>query len=196
VPEARRRLPRTFYRRDARQVAPELLNKVLVHGALAARIIEVEAYAGTEDPGSHAFRGPTPRNATMFGPPGHLYVYLSYGMHHCANVVCGDEGVATAVLLRAAAPVEGLDEMRTRRVRARNDARDLCSGPGKLCQALGLDRRFDGADLVRPGHGLWIADDGVGPPDAPGTSTRIGLSAGADLPWRFYVPGEPGLSRR
>ena len=193
---AARRLPRTFYRRDARDVAPGLLNKLLVHDFVVARIIEVEAYAGSEDPGSHAYRGPTARNATMFGPPGRLYVYFTYGMHHCANVVCGDDGVATAVLLRAAAPIEGLDEMRARRVRARSDTRDLCSGPGKLCQALALDRVFDGADLVRGDRGLWIADDGVAPPDAPGVSTRVGLSAGGDLPWRFYVPGEPGLSRR
>jgi DNA-3-methyladenine glycosylase len=195
VGKTRRRLPRSFYRRDARDVAAELLNKLLVHGPLVARIIEVEAYAGSEDPGSHAYRGRTRRNATMFGPPGHVYVYFTYGMHHCANVVCGEEGVATAVLLRAAAPLEGLDQMRARRVRVRRDERDLCSGPGKLCQALGLDRTFDAADLVRGDRGLWVADDGVVPPGLPGVSTRVGLSAGADLPWRFFVPGEPGLSR-
>jgi DNA-3-methyladenine glycosylase len=189
-------LPRSFYRRDARDVAPELLNKLLVHEALVARIIEVEAYAGSEDPGSHAYRGLTARTATMFGPPGHLYMYFTYGMHHCANVVCGEDGVATAVLLRAAVPIAGLEQMRSRRLRSRRDERDLCSGPGKLCQALALDRAFDGADLVQGDHGVWLADDGLAPPDAPGISTRVGLSAGVDLPWRFYVPGEPGLSRR
>jgi len=196
VTKARRRLPRRFYARDSRVVAPELLNKLLVHGPLVGRIIEVEAYAGAEDPGSHAYRGQTMRNATMFGPAGHLYVYFTYGMHYCANVVCGEAGVGTAVLLRAAAPLEGLDTMRARRLRARRDERDLCSGPAKLCQALGLDRSFDGADLVSGDRGVWIADDGVAPPVVPATSRRIGLTAGAELPWRFYVSGEPGLSRR
>jgi DNA-3-methyladenine glycosylase len=111
VSRRRRRLVRAFYRRDGRTVAPELLNKLLVHGTRSARIVEVEAYAGAEDPGSHAFRGRTRRNATMFGPPGRLYVYFSYGMHWCANAVCGEVGEGTAVLLRAAAPVTGLDEM-------------------------------------------------------------------------------------
>ena len=194
--KARRRLPRRFYARDSRAVAPELLNKLLVHGPLVGRIIEVEAYAGAEDPGSHAYRGQTMRNATMFGPAGHLYVYFTYGMHYCANVVCGEAGVGTAVLLRAAAPLEGLDTMRARRLCARRDERDLCSGPAKLCQALGLDRSFDGADLVSGDRGVWIADDGVAPPVVPAASRRIGLTAGAELPWRFYVSGEPGLSRR
>ena len=144
----RRRLPRAFYRRDPRDVAPELLGKLLVRGELAARIVEVEAYCGAEDPGSHAFRGMTRRNATMFGPPGHLYVYFTYGMHWCANAVCGDEGEGVAVLLRAAEP----------RRRARRDARSprrrrgatatCCAGPARLCQAFGIDGADDGADLV------------------------------------------------
>lgn len=190
-----RRLPRSFYRRDARVVAPELLNKVIVVDDVAARLVEVEAYAGGEDPGSHAFRGPTARNVTMFGPAGHLYVYLSYGMHFCANAVCGDVGVATAVLLRAAAPLDGVEAMTGRRGAAARRPRDLLSGPGKLCQALGLTRDDDGADLVVRGGRVAIVDDGTPPPAVPGVSLRIGLTAGADLPWRWYVPGDENLSR-
>ena len=176
-------------------VAVDLLNKVLVRGERAGRIVEVEAYCGAEDPGSHAFRGPTARNATMFGPGGHLYVYFTYGMHFCANVVCGDEDEGTAVLLRGLTPLAGVEEMRRARPRARTDA-ELCSGPARLCQAFGIDRSLDGADLVTGDRGVMIADDGTPPPDAPAVSARIGLSAGADLPWRFYVPGAVGLSRR
>ncbi|MEO5965373.1 MAG: DNA-3-methyladenine glycosylase, partial [Candidatus Limnocylindrales bacterium] len=134
----RRRLPRSFYRRDPRAVAPELLGKVLVLGEATARIVEVEAYCGSEDPGSHAFRGMTKRNATMFGSPGRLYVYFTYGMHWCANAVCGDEGEGIAVLLRAAVPLSGVEAMRARRPAARTD-RDLCRGPARLCQAFALD---------------------------------------------------------
>jgi DNA-3-methyladenine glycosylase len=188
-------LPRQFYRRDPREVAPELLNKVLVRGPLSGRIVEVEAYAGAEDPGSHAFRGLTRRNATMFGPPGHLYVYFTYGMHWCANAVCGEEGEGVAVLLRALAPLSGLDQMRAARLKARRD-RDLCSGPGKLCQAFAVTKEDDGADLVTGNRDLVITDTGVAPPSLPVVTTRVGLSAGADLPWRWYVPGEPNVSRR
>ena len=188
-------LPRSFFARDARVLAPDLLNKLLVRGARAGRIVEVEAYAGGEDPGSHAFRGRTRRNATMFGRPGLLYVYFTYGMHWCANVVAGEEGVGVAVLLRALAPVAGLEEMRAARPAARAD-HGLCSGPARLCQALGITGRDDGADLVTGDGGLAILDDGTPPPVAPGNSVRIGLRAGADLPWRWFVPGEPNLSRR
>jgi DNA-3-methyladenine glycosylase len=191
----RRRLPRSFYRRDPRVVAPELLGKVLVRGATTARIVEVEAYCGSEDPGSHAFRGMTKRNATMFGPPGRLYVYFTYGMHWCANAVCGDEGEGIAVLLRAAAPLSGLDEMRERRVVSRTD-RDLLRGPARLCQAFALDGTFDGADLPTADRGVTIVDDGTPPPEHPAVSVRIGLSSGAELPWRWCVPGDPNLSRR
>ena len=176
-------------------MAPELLNKLFVSGAAVGRIVEVEAYAGAEDAGSHAYRGRTARNATMFGVGGHLYVYFTYGMHFCANVVCGEEGVATAVLLRGLAPLEGLDEMWARRPKARSVA-ELCAGPGRLCQAFGIDRSFDGADVVIGDRGVRVLDDGAAPPDAPGVSGRVGLSAGAEHPWRFYVPGAVGLSRR
>jgi DNA-3-methyladenine glycosylase len=186
-------VPRDFYRRDPREVAPELLNKVLVHGTRAGRIVEVEAYCGSEDPGAHTYRGMTERNRTMFGPPGGLYVYFTYGMHWCANAVCGDEGVGVAVLLRALAPLEGLDEMRAARPAARRD-RDLCSGPAKLCQALGIDGGFDGSDLVRGDRDVRIVDDGVAPPTAPVQTLRIGLTAGAEHPWRWYVAGDPNVS--
>src|SRR5438309_9082261 len=152
------KLTRRFYRRDPRVVAPELLNKVLVRGPRRARIVEVEAYVGGEDPGSHAYRGLTARNATMFGRPGGLYVYFTYGMHFCANAVCGDEGEGVAVLLRAAAPLDGLDLMRTARGAAARRDRDLCSGPGKLCQAFGIVRDDDGADLVTADRGITFAD--------------------------------------
>ena len=186
---SRRRLGRTFYRRDPREVAPDLLGKVVRLGQAEARIVEVEAYCGSEDPGSHAYRGPTRRNATMFGPPGRLYVYFTYGMHWCMNAVCGRDGEGVAVLLRAAEPLRGIEEMRERRPAARTD-RDLCRGPARLCQALGVDGSFDGADLVTGDRGITLIDDGTPPPEHPTRSTRIGLSAGADLPWRWYVAGD------
>jgi DNA-3-methyladenine glycosylase len=190
-----RPLPRGFYRRDSRELAPLLLGKVLVVGRRRARIVEVEAYVGAEDPGSHAYRGPTPRNRVMFGPPGYLYVYFTYGMHWCANVVSSVEGVGQAVLLRAGAPLAGLEEMRAARPAARRD-RDLCSGPARLCQALGIGPANDGADLVRPAPGApWIGDDGTAPPDDPMVSTRIGLSKGVEHPWRWFVSGDPNVSR-
>jgi len=157
--------------------------------------VEVEAYAGAVDPASHAYRGRTARNATMFGPPGHLYVYFTYGLHFCANVVCGADGDASAVLLRGMTAVGGLDAMRVARGPAARRDRDLCSGPAKLCQAFGIDRSFDGADLVKGNLGLVVADDGTRAPSEPGVSGRIGVSMAADLPWRFYIPGAVGLSR-
>jgi DNA-3-methyladenine glycosylase len=189
-------LPRSFYERDVHDVAPDLLGKVLVGlDGTAARIVEVEAYGGVEDPGSHAARGPTPRNASMFGPPGHLYVYLIYGMHWCANVVCGAEGDPMAVLLRAAAPERGLATMRARRPACRRDA-DLCRGPGRLCRALGLEGRHDGHRLVGARRGPRLLDDGAPAPGPPVRSTRIGLRHGADLPWRWCAPDRHHLSRQ
>jgi DNA-3-methyladenine glycosylase len=188
-------LPRSFYDHDSRVMAPLLLNKVLVVGERQARIVEVEAYAGAEDPASHAYRGLTRRNGTMFGPPGHLYVYFSYGMHWCANVVCGEPADGQAVLLRAGAPLAGLAAMRAARPAARRD-RDLCSGPARLCQALGLTGADDGDDLVQPAPGgPWLADDGTAPPSRPGRSSRIGISKAIDHPWRWFVAGDPNVSR-
>lgn len=162
----------------------------------AARIVEVEAYRGGDDPGSHAFRGRTARNATMWGPGGHLYVYFTYGMHWCANVVAGGEGCAQAVLLRAASPEGGVEAMRAaRRARSPRVAeRDLCRGPARLCQAFGIDAAHDGADLVSGDRGLRLVDDGTPPPSRPATGPRVGLSAGAELPWRYWVPDHPGVS--
>jgi DNA-3-methyladenine glycosylase len=191
----RRSLPRGFYQRDALEVAPGLLNKLLVRGSRAGRIVEVEAYRGADDPASHAYRGPTRRNATMFGPPGRLYVYLAYGVHWCANVVCCPEGVAQAVLVRALAPVSGLEEMRLARTTALAD-RHLASGPGRLCQALGITGEDDGADLVRGDRGLQVVDDGTPPPPRVGVSGRVGVTSAPELPWRFFVPGDLHLSRR
>jgi DNA-3-methyladenine glycosylase len=187
-------LPREFYDRDALEVAPDLLNKVLVGNGVAARLVEVEAYRADEDPGSHAYRGPTPRNASMFGAPGTLYVYFSYGNHWCMNAVCGPGERAHAVLLRAAAPLRGLDVMRERRPKATRD-RELTAGPGRLGQAFAVDRSDDGTSLVR--GPLRIVDDGTPPPAAPGVSARIGLAEGKghEEPWRFYVPGDPHISR-
>ena len=177
-------------------MAPGLLNKLVVvgDGRRCGRIVEVEAYCGADDPASHAFRGRTARNATMFGPPGHLYVYFTYGMHFCANVVCGGEGEASAVLLRGLTPVAGIDEMWAVRPACRRE-RDLCAGPARLCVALGIDRSFDGADLVTGEGGVVVADDGTPPPAVPAASGRVGLRVATDRPWRFYVAHAPGLSR-
>jgi len=194
---AGRRLKRDFYRGDSVELAPRLLNKLLVTSdGRIGRIIEVEAYRGEEDPASHAYRGPSVRNQAMFGPPGHLYVYMSYGVHWCANVVCGRVGQARAVLLRALSPVAGLDLMRSARwvAQRRQDDRDLCRGPGRLCQAMGIDRSYDGCDLTGPDARLWLAADGVEPPALPLVSTRVGISVGMDRPWRFMVD-DPGVSR-
>lgn len=190
-----RRLRRTFFDRDPLAVAPNLLGKVLVAGTRSARIVEVEAYRGQDDPGSHGYRGVTPRTEVMYGPPGHLYVYFSYGMHWCANVVCAGAGTCGAVLLRAAEPLGGIDDMYAARGKARRD-HDLCSGPAKLCQALGLTGEHDGLDLTRAERAVELRDDQAGPVDGWATSTRIGLSAGKgeDLPWRFYLPGNPHVS--
>jgi DNA-3-methyladenine glycosylase len=189
----RQRLSRSFYARAAHEVAPDLLGQVLVRifpdGSRASvRIVEVEAY-GPDDPASHAFRGETPRNAVMFGPPGHLYVYFTYGIHHCMNVVTGGTAEGSAVLLRAAEPLEGEEEMVLRR--GREGPLDLCSGPGRLAQALAVDRRDDGIDLVA-GDGLWLEAAPRGEPVAVGN--RVGVHE-TSRRWRYWLDGSPFVSR-
>ncbi|MCA1693580.1 MAG: DNA-3-methyladenine glycosylase [Actinobacteria bacterium] len=174
-------------------VAPTLLGCVLWANGVAIRLTEVEAYEGESDPGSHAFRGRTPRTEVMFGPPGRAYVYFTYGMHWCMNVVCGPDGVASAVLLRAGEVVEGIELARSRRPRARD--RDLARGPARLTKALAIDGTYGGVDLLRPRSRLRLA------PGAPideatiCSGPRVGVGgAGAQTPWRFWIDGEPTVS--
>jgi DNA-3-methyladenine glycosylase len=183
---------------SALDVAPWLLGAQLSHtgddGGVTVRISEVEAYLGPDDPGSHAFRGKTARNATMFGPAGHLYVYFTYGMHYCANIVCGSEGWATGLLLRAGEITEGVDLARVRRSHPATDL-DLARGPARLAQALGLDRAADGADVLAHPFRLALPDT---PPTDIAHGPRVGVSgiAGtAQYPWRFWLPGDPTVSR-
>ncbi|WP_109508953.1 DNA-3-methyladenine glycosylase [Nocardioides speluncae] len=173
------------------EVAPRLLGAVIRHSEVAIRLTEVEAYDGAHDPGSHAFRGRTPRNAVMFGPPGHLYVYFTYGMHHCANVVTGADGTASAVLLRAGEVVAGQEVARERRGSARD--RDLARGPARLCQALGLTLADNGVDLSS-GPALLELNGGPRPPDTVRTGPRVGLRQAAERPWRFWFDGDPTVS--
>ena len=177
------------------EVAPRLLGAVLTHrtdhGAVAVRLTEVEAYAGDQDPGSHAFRGATPRNQVMFGPAGHAYVYFTYGMHHCMNVVCGTQGHASAVLLRAGEVVEGLDLARVRRTNIRD--RDLARGPARLCSALGVNLSHNGLNLSDSPLTLELAADPA-PVDRVSYGPRVGLRLAADRPWRFWLTGEPTVS--
>ena len=174
------------------EVAPRLLDAVLRHetgaGAVSVRLTEVEAYDGPGDPGSHAFNGRTARNAVMFGPRGRLYVYFTYGMHHCCNVVVGDEDSPSAVLLRAGEVVEGLELARERR---RGSDRDLARGPARLCEALGIDLSHNGTDLSRGALTLTPSDRAV---IDIATGPRVGLRKAADRPWRFWVPGDPTVS--
>ncbi|GLQ51976.1 DNA-3-methyladenine glycosylase [Dyella flava] len=190
-----RPLPRSFYRRDPLVLAPELLNKVLrCHDGRAGRIVEVEAYRGADDPAAHSYRGKTPRNAVMFGPAGHMYVYFTYGMHWCSNVVCGTEGEGDAVLIRALQPITGLDLMYAARPLAKND-RQLCNGPACLTQAMSITKLQDGVDLVA-GETYALVDDGMPPPDRPVQTTRIGISKAAEYPWRWYVGDNAYISRK
>jgi DNA-3-methyladenine glycosylase len=187
------RLDRAFFARSAVQVAPDLLGRTLVRilpsgVRIAARIVETEAYE-QDDPASHAFRGSTPRNAVMFGPAGHLYVYFIYGMHWCANVVTGSSGEGSAVLLRAAEPLEGIEEM----VRNRAGLIPLTSGPARLSQAIALSGADNGLDLTASAH-CWLEDSAGVSPGAIATGPRIGMRRAADTPWRFWERGNPRVS--
>jgi DNA-3-methyladenine glycosylase len=197
------RLARSFFDRDALSVARDLIGCVLAHrlkqGMVSVRLVETEAYRGEIDPGSHGYRGPTPRNEVMFGPPGRLYVYFTYGMHWCANVVCGREGESEAVLMRAGEPVEGIEIMRRRRPTVTKDHL-LASGPARLTQAMGIGKAHNGATLLRGGE-LWLAEDEFTDAYRDGEvaqTVRIGLGEGRgdETPWRFVVPGHPHASRR
>jgi DNA-3-methyladenine glycosylase len=193
-------LTRSFFERPVLQVAPDLLGRVVVHdspeGTVAVRLTEVEAYAGPRDPGSHAFRGRTPRNGVMFGPGGFVYVYFSYGMHWCMNLVCGPAGDPSAVLLRAGEVITGLELAQTRRTTARVP-RELARGPARLTSALGVDKAYDGADVTLPGSALRVL-----PGDEPrparrsvARGPRVGVAGeGAARPWRFWIEGDPTVS--
>lgn len=190
-----RPLPRRFYNRDPLIVAPELLNKILLgHDGRAGRIVEVEAYRGADDPAAHSFRGKTPRTEVMFGVPGHMYVYFTYGMHWCANAVCGPKGEGNAVLIRALQPIGGLELMYAARPLAKND-RQLCNGPACLTQAMSITKLQNGIDLVAGGT-CAIVDDGTPPPARPVQATRIGLTKAVDYPWRWYVPDSAYVSKK
>jgi DNA-3-methyladenine glycosylase len=194
-PARDRPLPRAFYRGPVLEVARALLGRVLVHdapeGRISGRIVEVEAYRGEDDPASHAWRGKTGRNAVMFGPPGHAYVYFTYGMHHCVNLVTGPAGRASAVLVRGLEPLEGVGRMR--RNRGVEAWERLARGPGCVAAALGLDRRHNGCDLTA--GPLWVADL---PAERGGlrvrSSARIGIRAGRSRRWRFFLAGSPCVS--
>ena len=185
--------PEGFFDRPATQVAPELLGAVIRVGEVAVRLTEVEAYLGEADPGSHAFRGPTRRNSVMYGPPGHLYTYFTYGMHVCANVVCSPVGVATAVLLRAGEVVAGAELARSRRVTSKRDT-DLASGPARLCVALGITLADGGLDLSAGRVSLDLP--GMPLPFESGPRTGVSGPGGSlDYPWRFWISGDPTVSR-
>jgi DNA-3-methyladenine glycosylase len=218
-------ISRDFFARPAVQVAPTLLGCIVEHrtadGLVAVELTEVEAYAGEADPASHAYRGKTRRNAVMFGPPGHAYVYFTYGMHFCVNLVCLGNGSASAVLLRAGTVIEGEDLATARRTsrnasgvtnEARMAFRDLARGPARLCQALDIDRSLDGADVCAAESPLrvrWpraratarsesLPARGDDPPIPPREKIvcgpRVGVSAAAEVPWRFWIDGEPSVS--
>jgi DNA-3-methyladenine glycosylase len=188
-----RRLSPAFYERHAREVAPELVGKLLVrrleNTLLRGRIVEVEAYVGEADPGSHTFRGKTRRNSVMFGPPGRLYVYFTYGMHWCMNVVTDPDNVAGAVLLRAVEPLSGVEQMT--QLRGLSEIRRLCNGPANLCKSFGITGDQNGLDLQ--GQHLWIEDSGAPSPQLRVT-TRVGLREGAEMPLRFVADGSSFVS--
>ncbi len=203
-------IPREFFDRPSQEVAPDLLGCVLEHetteGLVAVELTEVEAYAGETDPASHSYRGRTGRNGVMFGPPGYAYVYFTYGMHFCVNVVCMPAGIPRAVLLRAGRVTAGEGLARRRRARWRSEAsqgsvlpaRDLARGPARLCQALAIDRVQNGLDVCSADGELRLrpADPGLRADGAieVAVGPRVGVSAAADVPWRFWVAGDPTVS--
>jgi DNA-3-methyladenine glycosylase len=183
-----RRLARDFFAHSVHEVAPALIGCTLFVDGVGGRIVEAEAYHH-EDPASHSYRGRTERNRSMFGPPGHAYVYRSYGIHWCLNLVCEQEGEAAAVLVRALEPTHGLEAMRARR--RLDDERLLCAGPGRLCQALGVTRELDGLPLDDAPFRLEARDE----PVAVVTGARVGITRAAELPWRYALAGSRYLSR-
>ncbi|MEU9991764.1 DNA-3-methyladenine glycosylase [Streptomyces sp. NPDC048045] len=202
VPPDRTPLPREFFDRPVLEVAPDLLGRVLVRttpdGPIAVRLTEVEAYDGPNDPGSHAYRGRTPRNEVMFGPPGHVYVYFTYGMWHCMNLVCGPEGRASAVLLRAGEVTEGTELARKRRLSARND-KELAKGPARLATALEVGRALDGTDACGSGDApLRILTGTPTGSDQVRSGPRTGVAGeggnGDVHPWRFWIANDPTVS--
>ena len=194
------RLTHEFYSRNTLSVARELLGKHLVRilegHRLSGRIVEVEAYIGEDDKACHASPGPTTRNAPMYGPPGHAYIYLIYGMHYCLNLVTEPAGFPAAVLIRASEPLEGLDVIQRRRGN-RAMMRDLARGPGRLCQALGIDFSFNNADLCAADASLWIEDAPALPDVQVSQSPRIGVRGderALSVPWRYFVSDSPWVS--
>ncbi len=195
-------MARSFFDRPVLDVARGLLGYVIEHetteGLVAILISEVEAYAGAVDAASHAYRGRTRRNEVMFGPPGHVYVYFTYGMHFCANLVCLGEGTAAAVLLRAGRVIAGAPLARARRTarpgRANAADRDLARGPARLCQALGVDRARNGADVCDPLSALRVTAGATVPPRVIRSGPRTGVRDAAEVPWRFWVAGDPTVS--
>ncbi|MFE7650877.1 DNA-3-methyladenine glycosylase [Streptomyces phaeoluteigriseus] len=192
-------LSRTFFERPVLEVAPDLLGRLVVRttpdGPITLRLTEVEAYDGPNDPGSHAFRGRTARNGVMFGPAGHVYVYFTYGMWHCMNLVCGPEGEASGVLLRAGEVIEGAEQARKRRLSARDD-RELAKGPARLTTALDVDRALDGTDACAVGDTpIRVLAGTPVPADQVRNGPRTGVSGdGAVHPWRYWVADDPTVS--
>jgi DNA-3-methyladenine glycosylase len=182
------KLGREFFARSVHEVAPELIGATLLFDGVGGPIVEVEAY-DHEDPAAHGYRGQTARNASMFGPPGHAYVYRSYGVHWCLNFVCEQEGSASAVLIRALEPHRGIERMQARR--SLEDPRLLCAGPGRLCEALGITRDHDGLPLDRPPFELQARTQEA----EIVTGTRIGITRAAEQPWRYGLAGSKFLSR-
>jgi DNA-3-methyladenine glycosylase len=188
MPPPQSKLRRSFFGRSVHEVAPDLIGAILTVGGVGGIVVEVEAYHHT-DPAAHSYRGPTERNAVMFGPPGYLYVYRSYGIHWCANVVCEARGSASAVLIRALEPTQGLGLMRRRR--GLSDPRLLCSGPGRLCQALGITHAYNGNALDRAPVALYAR---TAEPEIV-AGPRIGITKAVELPWRYGLKGSKFLSK-